>query len=376
MPPASARPIVRPWPPPHTPAADSRADDPGPWDKRSGTSRYRPRARRLRSRWPKARPSAPGCQSAAAQAARSGGRAAAASRTSGRSIAPSEVHWAWPTSSASCRPASSIVARANHFALDVGQFLGESLGHRGRRRDSPRPDFRAPAAEQPAELCSKRTADTLQDCVATGRHDPATLTVDIGPGFAATSWRKSGPGTCGNSRPRVQAPSLPGCQGRNFASRTPIRTAGHRQLVAQRSAHEPGPSRPGQPLGPRVHRRRLVDGPMAQMDELVRDVDLHRADLAARPAQRRGERQLARLLQAQQVRREDRADGAGIDPAVGPAAHAAVDRAVVQARPAADAMQRRPGGPILEHVAPPVVQQNDVQLSARRGPVDQVRVGW
>ena len=36
--------------------------------------------------------------------------------------------------------------------------------------------------------------------------------------------RKSGPGTFGNARPRVQAPSLPGCQGRNFAIRTPHRT--------------------------------------------------------------------------------------------------------------------------------------------------------
>ena len=36
--------------------------------------------------------------------------------------------------------------------------------------------------------------------------------------------RKGGPEGWGNSRPRVQAPSLPGCQGRNRAIRTPRRT--------------------------------------------------------------------------------------------------------------------------------------------------------
>ena len=55
---------------------------------------------------------------------------------------------------------------------------------------------------------------------------------------------------------------------------------------------------------------------------------------------------LPAFFRPEQVRRQDRADRAGIDPAVGPAAHAAIDRAIVQARPAADAMTappRRPG---------------------------------
>ena len=38
-------------------------------------------------------------------------------------------------------------------------------------------------------------------------------------------WRKAGPGIFGKARPRVQAPSLPGCQGNHGASRTPCRTA-------------------------------------------------------------------------------------------------------------------------------------------------------
>ena len=71
--------------------------------------------------------------------------------------------------------------------------------------------------------------------------------------------------------------------------------APHRQPVAQRPAHEPRPRPPHHPFAERFHRRRFVDRPMAQMDQLVRDVDLHRADLAARAAQRRGEGQLAGL---------------------------------------------------------------------------------
>ena len=41
-------------------------------------------------------------------------------------------------------------------------------------------------------------------------------------------------------------------------------------VVSQSAAHHPGPAEPSQSLGPRVHRRRLVHGPMAQMDQLVR----------------------------------------------------------------------------------------------------------
>ena len=66
-PPAGARPIGPPGRSPRTPAAGSRAAGLGPWRRRSGTSRCRPAARRPRSRWPKARPSAAAASRPAAQ---------------------------------------------------------------------------------------------------------------------------------------------------------------------------------------------------------------------------------------------------------------------------------------------------------------------
>ena len=150
-PPASARPI---GPPAHHHARRRQVaeqTDPGRLGKRSGTSRYRPGAHRLRPRWPRARRSARGCQSAAAQAATPVGRSAATSRTSGRSIVPSAVHWAWPTNSASCRRGILHRGRANHFALHVGQFLAETRGHRGRGRGFPAARPPAPAAAPAAK---------------------------------------------------------------------------------------------------------------------------------------------------------------------------------------------------------------------------------
>ena len=76
-------------------------------------------------------------------------------------------------------------------------------------------------------------------------------------------------------------------------------------------------------------------------------------------------------------RRQDAADRAGIDAAVGVAADAPVHRAGVEARPAADALQalaeRR-----RQHARPAVVQQHQVELlravdlAGRRGPVISV----
>ena len=69
-------------------------------------------------------------------------------------------------------------------------------------------------------------------------------------------------------------------------------------------------------------------------------INLHRARLGAGAAQRRREGQMFPVLQAAQVRRDDRADGAGVGGAVGVAANVAENRADVQARAAADAMER------------------------------------
>ncbi len=107
----------------------------------------------------------------------------------------------------------------------------------------------------------------------------------------------------------------------------------------------------------------------------MRNVDLYRADLVAGPAKRGGKRQLARLLQPDHVRHDHRADRARINPAIGPAPHAAIDRAGVQARAATDAEQAHAGLRVGQNAGPAVVDDHDVQLAARRGAMEQVRVG-
>ena len=62
-------------------------------------------------------------------------------------------------------------------------------------------------------------------------------------------------------------------------------------------------------------------------------------DALAAAAEGRGVGQVARLLDADQLRRQHRADRAGIDPAIGMAADRAIDRAMVHAGAAADAAQ-------------------------------------
>src|SRR2546421_3499410 len=98
----------------------------------------------------------------------------------------------------------------------------------------------------------------------------------------------------------------------------------------------------------------------AQVQEQFRDVYLHGADLAARAAQARRVRQLRGLLQARQLRRDDRADGAGVDRAVGVAADLLIDGARVQACAAAYARERLARDRVAEHAGAPVVHQNDV----------------
>ncbi len=186
---------------------------------------------------------------------------------------------------------------------------------------------------------------------------------------------EGGAGDLGQGAAAGPGPQLARMPGQERRQADPLPDRPHGQPVASRAAHRPGPQPPQQPLAGRAHGRGLVDGPMAEVDELMGDVDFHRADFAARPAERRGEGERAGLLQAHQVRREDGADGAGIDPAVGPAADAAIDRAGVQAGPAADAAEGVPGRRVGQHVAPAVVEEDDVELLSRRRAVDEVGVG-
>ena len=71
----------------------------------------------------------------------------------------------------------------------------------------------------------------------------------------------------------------------------------------------------------------------------MREINFHRTRLGARATQRTGIRQVFPILQTPQVRRDDRTDRAGIRRAVRVAADVAKDRADIQTRTAADAMQ-------------------------------------
>ena len=85
---------------------------------------------------------------------------------------------------------------------------------------------------------------------------------------------------------------------------------------------------------------RLLDDAGAEVDQDLGNVDLDRAHLVAGAAQRRGVGQRLRVLQILQLRRQDRADRTAVDRPVRVAAGLPVDRAGVQARGAADAVQR------------------------------------
>jgi hypothetical protein len=105
----------------------------------------------------------------------------------------------------------------------------------------------------------------------------------------------------------------------------------------------------------------------AQFEQHLRDVDFDRADFVAGAAERGGVGQRLRVLHLHQLRREDGADGAGIDRAVGVAAGLAVDGAGVHAGGAADALE----GLALDlgrrgWRRATVVEQNDMEALAGR----------
>ena len=101
---------------------------------------------------------------------------------------------------------------------------------------------------------------------------------------------------------------------------------------------------------------------LAQPDQQLGNGNAHRAHLPAGSAQRRGRGQPTGCLHAQQMRRHDLADGPRIGRAIGMAADAGIDGAVVHAGTAADALQR--GSQLLIGVGlrASVVQQHEVHL--------------
>ena len=103
-------------------------------------------------------------------------------------------------------------------------------------------------------------------------------------------------------------------------------------------------------------------GFFAQALHLFGNRDFHGADFHARAAHGAGGGQVAGGLQAEQVRRQDFADGAGVGGAVGRAADAGVHGAVVHARAAADALQGAAHLFFAVGLAAAVVQQHKVHF--------------
>src|SRR6266576_537860 len=117
----------------------------------------------------------------------------------------------------------------------------------------------------------------------------------------------------------------------------------------------------------------------SQMQEHARNVDLHGADLVAGAAQARCVRQRLGICDTAKLRREDRADRAGVNRAIGVAARPRIHRADVQARTTANAVERLPAHLVGEHARPSVVQQDHVELlrsvtDRHTGPERRVRV--
>ncbi len=119
----------------------------------------------------------------------------------------------------------------------------------------------------------------------------------------------------------------------------------------------------------------------AQAHQDLRDGNLHGADLAAGATEARAVDEVVADTHALHLRREDLADGAGIDGLVGVAAHAGVDGAVVHAGAAADAAQRGPQLGIGVDARAAVVQDDQVDflgpvlLALAPGAGDEVEVG-
>src|SRR5213594_3447209 len=107
--------------------------------------------------------------------------------------------------------------------------------------------------------------------------------------------------------------------------------------------HHPGPDAKPEALQPPVAFARfgLLDFG-AQLEQHFGNVDLDRADLRARATQAGGERQSGFVHDAEKLRRDNGADGAGIDPRERVTADLAVHRADVQASAAADTVERLP----------------------------------
>src|SRR5262245_19434806 len=110
------------------------------------------------------------------------------------------------------------------------------------------------------------------------------------------------------------------------------------RVVQQRRAKPPSPQTIHRLLDRRPEMLRLDVAP--EVDQVTGDVDLHRARFVTRSAKAACLRKVLEIPKPLEKRRDQRADGAGIDAAVRVPADLAIDRAGVQARAAADAAKR------------------------------------
>src|SRR5664279_4337132 len=109
----------------------------------------------------------------------------------------------------------------------------------------------------------------------------------------------------------------------------------------------------------------VLHQPAAQFQNQVRDVDLARADLFAVTALDAEALNFVGLLQRVEPRRQDGADATHVNLAENVPADQPVDRADIQARPAADTLERLPEPVVLGHLGPVVIHQDDVQILER-----------
>ncbi len=73
------------------------------------------------------------------------------------------------------------------------------------------------------------------------------------------------------------------------------------------------------------------------------------------------------LFDTRQLRGDDGPDGPGVDRAVGVPAHLLVDRADIEAGPAANAVKGLAGHGLAQHPGPAVVENHDVEFFGALG---------
>ena len=144
-----------------------------------------------------------------------------------------------------------------------------------------------------------------------------------------------------------------------------------RQTAQQRRAQRRKPHAKSEPTRPRPEPQHgpLPERPMraaaAQLENLLRQRNFNRANLRARAAGNAEALRPRRMLRSVVKRRVDQPNRARIDVPEGVPADHLIRRADIGASAAANAAQRLGDLRIRRHLAPPVVEQDDVHLLAR-----------